>query len=1817
MKPHLRFAPAGLRALAFSAAIAACLAAASVAVAQEKPAAPPSGAGAAKFPAAKAAAANGAAAVETGQDEAQAGSSEKNEQDALRKRDEWFYMQRASAHGRIPAGARFKAFQHMQQMMLREGKLTQRADGSFVEATPQSGAATTPVWASIGPTPTTGGVFSPVTGRITAIAVDPSDTSGNTVLIGGAQGGIWRSTDGGTTWTAVGDQNASLAMGSIAFAPSQPATVYAGTGEQASIGFDIYYGAGVLKSADHGQTWTQTCTTPGPTCPFIGPYLDSLNPSFGFFNFGGARISYIAVNPQNPQLVLAATQLGIEGPTEGIYCSSDAGATWSNIFPDEMATFVGFASPTVAFAAFGQPFGSSPFAPHGNGIYKSTNANSCAATFTPLSGGLPAQSSIGRIDMGISPNYATDSTVYASIANGSQASTTNLGVWVTANGGTNWTPSNAPDICQQQCWYDNVIKVDPNNKNTVFFGGSANVDASGNPEWVVRTTNGGTSWSSVIPNQLGPGLPHVDTHALAFFKLPTGKVRLYMGNDGGIWRTDDAEAATVAWSNLNNAALTLTQFYPTISIHTSTPSIAFGGTQDNSSQQLATAPSWVTNTGTFQTPAGPVQSEVCGDGTSTAIDPVVPSTVYISCQFTSVNASYQTGAAGSFFPAVNGIDLTEAAGFVPPLVADPTQPNVVYFGAERIYQSVDAANSWTAISPFLAGSGNSLTALAIGAQNSSVIYAGTNNGIVFVATGFTNGNYIGFQNSFPTNSQARGVTAIAVDPSDTTGMTAYASFTGFAFVGPDGLNPNVNINDPTGHVFKTTNGGQTWTDFSCSTTNCSNPAATDLPNIPVNDVVVDPDVPGTIYAATDLGVYVTNCTAAPCTWTTLGTGLPRVAVLSLRLHEASRTLVAATHGRGAWELLLNNFTFSGPHISTISPQSTNAGGNSDVTLTVNGSGLTGGTANLASTALTTTVVSDSQLTATIPSGALIAGSQKVTVTIGSPVTATSNALPFEVLAQTPTLASCSSSVPAATTASCGTPVQTNPATSVQLTLNGTNFANGAKTLFDGAYSGITSQTNSTTKLTATLPANLLGPFGSTNDISVLNTPPGGGKSTAVTFQIVAPPPPDDNFSSAINIPTFTYSDVEDASNATSEPADPTPSLSCVQQLTNAQGNTGGHANGTYNTLWYKFTPIISANLEVDAIGSSYDTVLSIWTGAPGSLTPVACNDDITPGVNIQSEISSVPLTAGTTYYIMISSFGPPDPNPIALGGKSQLNVTYNNGVSPTPNVTSISPTNANSGASDLTLTVTGSLFLGSASVVFRNSTESTQYFLSTTVVSSTQLTAIIPAAALALPGACTVTVYNGGVSNGPSTPVPFTINVGTYPVPTVTSIFPTTAVAGSLPLQMFVQGMNFAPSAVLNFNGVAIPTTVNGLTNLSATIPSTDIATAGTVPVTVSNPPPGGGPSAPQQFVITQPSVVPSITSVIPATVTAGFPVNLTINGTGFTQGAFLAFGGNSGGYLPTTFISSTQLSLSNVGFGTVGTIPVYVVDPAPGGTSGPFNLTVTQPPAPTITSISPISAQTSTNLTLTVNGANFEPGAGVLFNNQTSNTYYTNVVNTTQITTTLVLGGVAAGTYPVSVVNPAPTPITSNAVNFTVTGPPDFSFTVAAGQSTQTVNAGTTANFQNVITVNAMNGFTGQVAVGCTSPAQATSCSVNPPALNAGQSASVMVTTTLRGVAPPALWNRRLISWPRTLPIVVLAMLLCWMLARMARTRRQRLAVGLPLAGIVLFLALQAIGCGGGSSTPPPPPPPTGTLAGTYTITVTGTSGNLSHTTTLTLVVN
>jgi len=1531
----MKFSTAALcKTLLFLAALFTFSCLSPAASAQEKPSAEKKAATSAKFPAAKRqapepspaeadadfekAADTDADGQEKEKDPAKATKVDKDGPNAIRKRDEWFYKQRSSANGHIPAGAREKALEHMQRRLEAEGRLVRRPDGSFAEVTPFATGVTN-TWSSIGPTPTTGGVFSPVTGRITTIAIDPSDATASTVLIGGAQGGIWRSQNAGATWTAVGDQNSSLAMGSIAFAPSNPTTVYAGTGEQASIGFDIYYGAGVLKSTNSGQTWAPTCTTPSATCPFIGPFSDAT--PFGFFTFGGARISYIAVNPLNPLMILAGAQFGLEGPLEGVYCSSDGGSTWNIVSTasGEMSTFVGFASSTVAFAALGNPFGSKTGK---NGIYKSTNANSCTGlTFAQLSTGLPTETTMGRIDLGISPLFATDSTVYASIADGTNQSGPNLGVWVTTNTGTSWTQTTAPDICQAQCWYDNVVKVDPNGGAHAFFGGSA-VSTSTAPEWVVRTANTGAAWTSIIAAAQGPGLPHVDNHAMAFAK--TGAtVRMYLGNDGGIWRTDDAENATVTWTNLNDSTLTLTQFYPAISIHPSSQEVAFAGAQDNGSQIYAGPSTTWTDNG------------ICGDGTGTAIDNVVPSTVYVTCNGINIGVSTQNGQPNTFFTAVNGINPSDNSNFVPPLVTDPSTANTLYAGTTKVYQSVNAGNSWTALSADLVNGANmdSLTAIAVAPGNPKVVYTGADTGQVFVATnvGAGTGTFAAVtgQASLP----PRQVSAITVDGSDATGKTAYAGFSGFSFVANG-------INDPIGHLFKTTDGGATWKDMSCTVPDCSAPAGTDLPNTPVNDVVIDPNIAGTLYAATDIGVYQGTC-AATCTWSPLSTGLPRVAVLSLKLHLASRTLRAATHGRGVWDIVLNNFTFSTPHISSISPVSANAGGAS-FSLTVNGSGLAGGTVQWnGSTTGVTQGGGTTSLTATIAASLIGGGgTPQITVKVGA---TTSNALTFTVLGAAPTIASVSPT---------SKPVN-SPATLI--TVTGTGFSSNATVLMNPDNGGTAIPTTfvSSTQLTATIPASFMANFGSTNSVGVQNPPPGGGTTvttqtvTLPKFVVVAPAPINDNFASAINITTNAFTDTRDSSGATMQTSDPIPACAQNVQI--------GFTTGTSNTIWYKFTPTSNGTImDVDTIGSSYDTVLSIWTGTAGSLTAFACNDDINPGIIIQSQLTNLLVTAGTTYYIMVSSFGPADPNPIALGGQSILNFQFTPSAA-APTITSISPNNTTAGGSSFVLNVTGTNFVSGATVNF-----GTNPALTPSAITPTLITVTVPASDIATAGTQGVTVTtSGGTSNSvnftvkPASTGSFTVSGGSGTIIATPGTTPNTVM---IPITVTPSG-GFAGTVAIT---CAAPGTSSGSLPLQASCSSLNIVippsttAAVTQSLTVSLVPPSPNNSA---------MLVPEMPQLFPEHLGSPRAWEYVSAGTGFAAILFLLVPGRKryraalglGLVCMLSFALGCSSASGGGGGGPIATTTSLAVTP---GTKNPAQATVT------VTPVSGAAAQGTVTLT-------------------------------------------------------------------------------------------------------------------------------------------------------------------------------------------------------------------------------------------------------------
>jgi uncharacterized protein (TIGR03437 family) len=659
--------------------------------------------------------------------------------------------------------------------------------------------SSTPQWTLIGPQPTTYTGFYTLpapgyltSGRVTALAVVPGNAS--VVYLGGSDGGVWKTTDGGSTWIPLTDDQPSLSIGSIALDPSNSNTIYVGTGEEYGIIENAsYYGAGVLKSTDGGATWTQLGAS-----LFGTPYA-----SCG--TCGGAFIGSIAVHPTQGQILLAAVAQG--GSATGIDRSADGGVTWVPVLSIGIEGTEVLFDPTngnIAFAALG---GGNDTA---NGLYKSTDAGLTWARPDAAGSNQLPTAGVGRIVLAMAPSNT--STLYAGIADSSTWGLT--GFYKSVDGGTNWTqlPS-APNYCGGQCPITNTVAVSPTNANAVFVGGNTDVVggiASGTAV-IWRSLDGGSTWD-IVSNGYS-GAVHIDQKAFAF---SSDGAMLYVGNDGGVWSTTGVAASTLNWTNLNSS-LALTQFYPGLSIDPSNVNISFGGTQDNGIQQYA---------------GGVWQSVTCGDGGQTVIDPVQPSTVYASCG-NQIQKSTSGGGPNSWSAADTGVFTADRATIIcPPLAIDPSNHLNLYFGTYRVYKSSNGAGSWSPVSSDLTFGNGTLSTIAVAPSDSNTVYIGTSNGIVQVTTNAGAGASAAWTDRTP-GLPSRSVTQIAVNSLNP--LVAFVTLSGFSGFG-----------DTQGHVFQTVNGGASWSDISGN-----------LPNSPADGIVIDPDQSNTLYVATDIGVFAT------------------------------------------------------------------------------------------------------------------------------------------------------------------------------------------------------------------------------------------------------------------------------------------------------------------------------------------------------------------------------------------------------------------------------------------------------------------------------------------------------------------------------------------------------------------------------------------------------------------------------------------------------------------------------------------------------------------------------------------------------------------------------------------------------------------------------------------------------------------------------------------------------------------------------------------------------------------------------------------------
>ena len=663
---------------------------------------------------------------------------------------------------------------------------------------------------------------SNVGGRVTALAVHPDFPE--IIYAGAALGGVLKSTDGGDTWTPISDAVPSLSVGDLAIDPNNPNTIFLGTGEANSSG-DSYAGTGIYRSTDGGASWEHVGL---PNSHHIGK---------------------IAIDPTNSNRIFAAAtgKLFATNPERGIYRSTDGGDLWDQVLfvTDSTAAIdvaINPSNPNIVFAAMWERIRRPQFRKVGgmtSGIWRSTDGGD---NWTRLSSGLPAPGpNVGRIGLAIAPS--SPDTVYASYCDNPGYF---MGFYRSINGGDSWTLRTSDPGFSGFGWYFGKIWAHPTSAGTVYFG---DVEM-----W--KSTNGAASWSSIN------GSMHVDHHA--WYQDPTDPNYVVCGNDGGVYTSLNGGGF---WTKCYN--LPITQFYA-ITIDKLNPHRLYGGTQDNSTPR------------TWDGSVDEWDVIFYGDGFYTNVDYTNSNVIYAEAQYGYLGRSTD---GGWFFDLItNGIDGSENVNWCTPVVMSPHNNQTLFYGAERLYKTINRGDFWSAISPDLTGeSGGNLVFCTIttvdqSALDPSVIWAGTDDSRVWVTT---NGgsNWTNVSSVLPD----RWCTRVTTDVFDT--ATAYVTFSGYR---EDELLP---------HIFKTTDFGANWSNISGN-----------LIDIPINDVLPDPLHPGWLYTGTDYGMYYTQ--DGGNSWLPLGDNHPICPVFDIDLHSSTRKLVSGTHGRSMYSYDLSQLESS-------------------------------------------------------------------------------------------------------------------------------------------------------------------------------------------------------------------------------------------------------------------------------------------------------------------------------------------------------------------------------------------------------------------------------------------------------------------------------------------------------------------------------------------------------------------------------------------------------------------------------------------------------------------------------------------------------------------------------------------------------------------------------------------------------------------------------------------------------------------------------------------------------------------------------------------
>ena len=561
--------------------------------------------------------------------------------------------------------------------------------------------------------------------------------------------------------------------------------------------------------------------------------------SKGLENVGS--IGKVIIDPNNDETIF----VGAMGPlfrndiNRGVYRSTNGGDDWTKVlFVSDSTGIVDMAihpvNSNIVYAASWERIRRPNNRQYGGETSRIYRSINGGDSWSELTVGLPSSPS-EKGRISIDISQSNPNVLYALYADRNGSI---QGVYRTSNGGDSWIEVNSSQLTNVGFhWWFGGIFVDPTDEDVLYNVGFV----------IEKSIDGGNNWFTAFP-----GI-HVDQHALAFNPSVAGEILL--GNDGGLYKSTDNGVSSV-----KDVTLPITQFYR-FHVDAQNENKIYGGSQDNSTIRTVTGSEndWSVING--------------GDGFQPLVDPTNTNVIYALSQ--RGNLVKSTNDAASFSLVLSGINPTDRNNWDSPITFDPANSNTLYFGTDRVYKTTDAAANWTAISPDLSNgpyAGNlafgTVITIDVSPLDSDIIYAGTDDGNVWVTdNGGTTWNLISA--TLPN----RWVTKVLASKIDVNSV--YVTFSGYRF------------GEDFGHVYKSTNLGTSWTDIS-----------TDLPDIPINDIVMDGF--DNLFLGTDIGVLGSNDDGI--TWSPVGVNLPAAVVTDMYIHVASNYLYVGTYGRSSYKL---------------------------------------------------------------------------------------------------------------------------------------------------------------------------------------------------------------------------------------------------------------------------------------------------------------------------------------------------------------------------------------------------------------------------------------------------------------------------------------------------------------------------------------------------------------------------------------------------------------------------------------------------------------------------------------------------------------------------------------------------------------------------------------------------------------------------------------------------------------------------------------------------------------------------------------------------